>query len=278
MKKILSKIIMSLFIVTLLPIMGLAEGTDYSIGGSAELSNKPYVFDGAGVLEQKTKDDLNKISKEIKEKYDADMVFATVDNLGEKTATQYADDYLHYNGYGSGNDKSATLFMISVKDRKWAISTKGRSIDVFTDAGQKYIINNIKSSLKKDDFNQAFAKFGSYSIDFYRQAKEGKPYDKGNMPRDSKFYLIRVSIAVLASAAISIIVSFVLKNQLKSVAFKGEANDYIKEDTMKGDTVEEEFLRSNTVSTYIGDSNSGSGGSSTHSSSGGTSGGSSGSF
>ena len=55
----------------------------------------------------------------------------------------YADDFFDYNDYGMGEDKSGILFLITMSERKWCISTHGEAIQIFTDAGQEYMTDNL---------------------------------------------------------------------------------------------------------------------------------------
>ncbi|MBC2575349.1 TPM domain-containing protein [Peptostreptococcus canis] len=268
--------IFSLFILLLsfFTINISAQTPDYSKGGSLLLSNKPNVFDQAQILNEDTESKLNKISKDIKSKYNADVVFVSVETLSDKTATEYADDFFNNNGYGADNDKNGIVFLVSVNERKWAISTNGESIDTFTDIGQKYIMDKVATALKDDDFDLAYLTFGRDVADFYRQAATGSPYDKSNLdlPKTGKDYLYAALVAIIPT----VIIMGVLFGQLKSVGSEKKAIAYLDDSDKKLRVVSERYVRTSVTRTKKSDNNSGS---STHSnSSGGRSGGSSGSF
>lgn len=251
-----------------------AQTPDYSMGGSPLLSNRPSVFDQAQILNEDTKSKLNKISKEIKSKYNADVVFVSVETLSDKTATEYADDFFNNNGYGAYNDKNGIVFLVSVDERNWAISTNGKSIDIFTDIGQKYIMDKVSPALKDNDFDSAYLTFGEYAVDFYRQAATGSPYDKSNLdlPKTGKDYLYAAFVAIIPT----VIIIGVLLGQLKSVSSEEKARAYLDDSDKKLRVVSERYVRTAVTRTKKSDNDSGS---STHSnSSGGRSGGSSGSF
>ena len=124
--------------------------------------NKPRVVDEASLLSSSEKTDLtNKVNK-ISEENKCDVVIVTVNSLGDKTSTEFADDYFDYNGYGYGNNRDGILLLISMENRDWAISTSGYGITAFTDAGQKYIIDNIKGYLSNGNYYKAFHEFSNY--------------------------------------------------------------------------------------------------------------------
>lgn len=61
-----------------------------------------------------------------------------------------ADDFYDYNGYGYGEEGDGIIFLISMEERKWQISTCGFGITAFTDAGQEYMADPVEvSDLKK---------------------------------------------------------------------------------------------------------------------------------
>ena len=57
-------------------------------------------------------------------------------------------------------------------DRNWAIATHGYAIEAFTDAGQEYIMEQVKPYLSDGDYNEAFQMFAMECDDFIMQADE----------------------------------------------------------------------------------------------------------
>mgnify|MGYP001030844085 CR=1 FL=1 len=51
-----------------------------------------------------------------------------------------------------GEDKSGILFLITMSERKWCISTHGEAIQIFTDAGQEYMTDNFGSYLSDGEY------------------------------------------------------------------------------------------------------------------------------
>ena len=77
------------------------------------------------------------------------------------------------------------MLLVDVKGREYWISTSGFGIDAFTDAGQLYLKDQFVSYLSDGDWSGAADSFLSGCDRFLRQARSGRPYDVGNMPRNN---------------------------------------------------------------------------------------------
>ena len=166
-------------------------------------------------------------------------------------------------------------------DRDWAISTCGYGITAFTDAGQAYMVDKFKPALSDGDYYEAFDKYAVLCDDFLTQAKNGKPYDNGNLPKE--FPYVGLIICIGASIGVAFLIVNGMKNKLKSVRTKTDADTYVRQGSMTLAQNRDIFLyrtiNRTKRSTESSSSSSGSSGSSTHrSSSGTTHGGSSGKF
>ena len=58
------------------------------------------------------------------------------------------------------------LFLIAMSERKWAISTYGFGTEAFTDAGQEYIMKQIRPALSDGNHYQAFMSYAVQADDF----------------------------------------------------------------------------------------------------------------
>ena len=192
----------------------------------------------------------------------------------------YADDFFDYNDYGMGEDKSGILFLITMSERKWCISTHGEAIQIFTDAGQEYMTDNFGSYLSDGEYYEGFMKFADLCEEFIIQAQSGEPYDVENLPEETiPFYMIFL-ISLVVGFVIALIVTGVMRSRMKTVHMKPDAADYMKDGSLHINRSRDIFLYHQVTRTAKPkEESSGGGGSSTHtSSSGETHGGSSGSF
>ena len=249
----------------------------------------PRLVDKAELLTKEEQEKLLSQLDEISERQKCDVVIVTVASIEGKTATEYADDYFDYQGYGYGEKSDGILLLVGMKERVWAISTHGSlGISAFTDAGLDYIKEDVQFQLKLDNYAKAFRTFASLCDQFLTAAHKGKPYDVGNLPIKHAspsilIFLFPIGILIMAWKSRS------KKRSLKSVVKKTGAISYkvpnslhlwVDEDRITGSHVTKR-KRNEESRDRGGSSGSGgsSGGSTTHtSSSGRTHGGTSGTF
>lgn len=266
-------------IIAVLALCLTSALTSYAAEIIPESRLLPRLVDGADLLTDSEESKLLSELDEISERQKCDVVVVTADAIGYKTATEYADDFYDYNGYGFGNERDGVLLLISMEDRDWAISTCGFGITAFTDAGQEYMTEKFKPALSDGDYYKAFDKFASLCDDFLTQAKAGKPYDSNNLPKEFPFFGLIICIVV--SIVIAFAIVSMMKKQLKSVASKANADTYVRQGSMNLVQNRDIYLyRTVTKTKRASESTSkSSSGSRTHTSSSGTThGGSSGKF
>lgn len=239
----------------------------------------PRLVDNADLLSGAEETALLAELDEISLRQGSDVVIITVDSIDPSytSISSYADDVFDYNGFGLGEDRSGILLLLSMDTREWAISTRGSAITAFTDAGQEYIIGQIKSDLSDESYAAAFTKFAELSDEFMTQAATGTPYDTGNLPK-TPLSAMWIFIALGVGLAAAFIITAIMKSGHKSVRMQAAADNYIRDDSMNLIDKQDIFLYKR-VDEYRREKNDSSGGSSTHeSSSGAEHGGSSGTF
>lgn len=238
----------------------------------------PRLVDDADLLDDEEEESLLQRLDEVSEKQNMDIVIVTIDELGDKTATEYADDFFDYNGYGYGSSRDGILFLVSMETRKWAISTTGEAISVFTDAGQEYMQERFLPELSEGNYYSCFETFIELSDQFITKAYEDEPYDVGNMPPETVSF-IWILLDPLIGMGIAFIIASIKKSKLKSIVKQVDAQQYMEPGSMNLTLRDDRFINRHIRTRRIETSSSSSGGSSTHTSSSGTThGGSSGSF
>lgn len=241
-------------------------------------------MDQADLLTDSEESALSDRLDEISERHQFDVVVVTVDSLEGETAVVYADDFYDYNGYGFGDERDGILLLISMEERDWCISTTGYGITAFTDAGQAYISERFVTDLSVGDYAAAFTNFAVLCDAFITQADTGEPYDIDHLPQEPFDLVWNLAVALIIAFVISLIVTGIMRGQLKTMHSQSEADNYIKQGSMhltrKNDLylyrhVDRRKKAENNSSTRSGNP----GGSQTHKSSSGTThGGSSGKF
>ena len=250
-------------------------------GGFADLYYR--MFDDAEVLTEDEDNELEDALEELSLRQSFDVTIATIESMesvGADSMEQFADDLYDYCQYGYGPDMDGVLLLVSVGDRKWHISTCGYGITAFTDAGIQYLGEQMTPDMADGDYAAAFRTFIQWTDSYVTAAREGQPYDVDNMPKEP-FSIVYLGVALVIGLVTALIVTGVMKGQLKSVAPQRDATSYVRQGSMKLTNQRDLFLYRDVHRTERPkESSSGdSGGSSTHTSSSGTThGGGGGSF
>ena len=185
--------------------------------------------DTAELMSEADKEQIMAKLDEISEKHGMDIAVLTVEDVEEGlTPEQDATEWYEYLNYST----DGVMLYVSAGSRDWYMVTSGFCITAITDAGIEYISEKFLTYLSQDDYTSAFDSFISYTDQFIEQAKTGKPYDVGHMPKEP--YSLGMSLVI--SLAIGFIVSLIItgswKSKLKSVAQVKSAANYIKPDSL----------------------------------------------
>ena len=191
--------------------------------------SKDYVVDNADLLTQTEENELSEKLQDISDELQFDVVVVTTNSIGSKTATEYADDYFDYNGYGRGSNNDGALFLVDMGDRKWAISTSGYGIEAIVDSALDDMEEEIVPYLKSGDYDGAFNEFADLTYDIVNDAKNGKSYSNSTTSTTKNHKNIGTNLIVAFSigAGISLIIILVYRSKLKPVKFQKEAKEYI---------------------------------------------------
>ena len=117
------------------------------------------LFDNEGLLTYDEAEAISNKLDEISETYSMDIVIVTSADLQGKTATEFADDFYDYNGFGFGDSRDGILLFVSLAERVWATSTCGAGMSVFNDETLYYIEDEFVPYLSDEDFYTAFEVF-----------------------------------------------------------------------------------------------------------------------
>lgn len=249
MKKVLS----ALFAIIIVFLMGasvLAADVD-------SVQDKNYIVDQAGVFTEEEEKELSLVLYNTSFDRKMDIVVVTVDDdqLQGKSLMDYADDYYDYNGYS----KNGALLLMRFVDGEYAgrgnswISTSGKAINAISDNDIQSIGSTITPYLLSGEYYTAIQKYADKTNSII---KENTAIDFKNMA------IWGIIVGIIAA----IIVSSILKGQLKSVKQATDASNYIVDGSIAVLGSYDHFLYS-TVTSVKKETSSSSGGSSTHTSS-----------
>lgn len=210
-----------------------------------------YLDDAGNTLSTSDADTLQSTLKAKSKELNFDIVIVTTSGMIDGyTMESYADDYYDYMGYSKDG---GCLLLYNAGTNEMHLSTTGKGIDLITDDDRSYFSEEIRPDINSGNYNEGFTKFVSLVEDEVNGTKHFK----------IKFLLIGLGIGL----AVGLIVIFIFKGQLKSVAKKTEANDYLRQGSFMLTGQNDRFITVH-VSKSAKSSNSGS---STHTGSSGTS-------
>ncbi len=249
-------------------------GEDVLSNGEAPIT---YLHDHENLLTEDEAAELSEKLDAINDTYSCDVVIVTTDDLEGKTATEYADDYYDYNGFGDGNTRDGILLLVSLAERKWATSTCGEAIDIFNDSELYDIEDKFVPYLSDGEYYTAFDTFADL-CEFRLSSIYGYHGETHAHHRTIQFSILYLFVGTIVGVVIAFIAVLIMKGQLKSVRYQPAAQNYLRNGSLNITERRDIFLYS-TVSKRAKPKDTGSSGSSTHSSSSGSShGGHSGSF
>ena len=205
---------------------------------SASYDINARVSDGAGLLTEEQLVNLKSQINNIIDKCNFDAVIVTVNSLNGKKPVVYADDYFDYNGFGFGSDRDGALFLVSMEDRDWYISTSGKGIQAITDARINEIKSKVVPYLSNGNYYGAFTQFLSMT--------EGYLENPDTVTNNKTRNLIGVWIAAFVIALAAVLI---MGAQLKTAHPKQLANDYVKSGSFKLTHKRDFFINTHTSRT-----------------------------
>ena len=234
----------------------------------------PRLVDEANLLSEAEYDALLAELDKISAYHQCDVVLVTLSTLNGHDITAYADNFFDENGFGQGSDGDGILFLISMTEREWAISTCGIAINIFTDQRQAAIMDAILDDLSAGRYGDAFSTFAAECEDYlYLGILDEYPMHS-SPSADYPLYAEEEKISIPSVIGISLVIGLIaaiiytaiLKGQLKSVAPSKSAQNYICADSFKLTDSRDVFLYRNVTRRPRQQNNSshGGGGSTTH--------------
>lgn len=225
---------------------------------SVRAAGKELLVDQAGLLTADEKAEVLAQLNRIRSRYGMDVVIVTADDLGGKDEQDYADDYYDENGYS----RDGILLLVDMDDRLWWISTCGEGMDALPEEEIEDAAGEFLPDLSDGNYKEAFLGYVSVCEERIRTFLEDGGTDDGIYEDDAddadgaetkEAAGFSVGAHLLVSVGIgfvlALIVVLIMRSQLKTVHFKDEAGDYIKEGSMQLTEKQDWFLYSNVTRT-----------------------------
>ncbi len=152
-------------------------------GGEIHLPERPengYVLDVAGVLESETVERILKENETLRAATGASVTVVTVDVLGGKEVSEYANRLYEDWGLGDTERQNGILVLLAVEDKTyWLIQGAGLRDDLTDDALQDYAWNYLERDFSEGNYDAGVRKlcdalFAWYK-DYYAQELGAAP-------------------------------------------------------------------------------------------------------
>ncbi len=206
-----------------------------------------YVFDDAGLLTQPEEESLRFLAAQLHEAYGLNIAIVTTNTLHGKSPQQYADDD-YDRRYGQGSD--GILFLLSMEDRDWYISTSGKAMDLFTDGEVYDSADEIIHYLSDGDYYDGFSAW-LQGLSYYLDTTEPEPQPN-------------LILAVIIGAVVALIVVLIMRAGMNTKRQQYSAGQYMVPGSYHLRTHQDFFLYSRTTKTARPKENSSGGGGRSH--------------
>ena len=177
----------------------------------------------------------------ISEKWQVDVVVVTANQLHGATPQDFSDTLYA----GSEYRKDSILLLVSMEERDLIVTPYHGAQDSFTNAGCEYILDQIAEDMSSELYMLAFDEFAQLCDEFMNQAQTGEAYAQGNLPKGPFPLVKRLLIAVAIGLVVALIVTGVMKSQLKSVHSQSAADTYVKSGSLNITHKQDLFLYRN---------------------------------
>ena len=221
-----------LLLSLVIPSAVFATGPE-TVTDSAVEEQEIYIYDEAGLFTEEQYQNLQEQAMSVSNYSQCGVYFIAVNHFGAYSSYDdillAAEDIYRTNGLGIGEEQNGILLLLSMNQRDYALVTYGSFAHMaFTDYGQEVMCNNFL-----DDFseNHWYGGVLDYILDCERMtdmALEGTPLDvqiQGTSQEGSLF--MAIPMALLPAAALSLVICFIFKRQMKTARRQTDAFEYV---------------------------------------------------
>lgn len=187
------------------------------------LSDGERLYDGADLFSAEEEKDIEDKLNKVTDKYDVEFIIATVETVGDYSATEYTEQYYDDGKYGIGDKRSGVLLFITMDDgkggRAYRIHTRGFAEVAISESEQIDIGDDVATYLSDGDYADAaevFIEKCEYQIN---GEINGFPFKFGR----------NLIISLVIGLVSALIVTGMWKGQLKSVRQQSGAANYTKQ-------------------------------------------------
>lgn len=275
MKKIWIRILVILFLLTLLPACINVE----EVNAAAQ----QRLVDDGELLERDVRKELDRKLDKLARRYKLDVGILTVQDykmydstLPNYSAEAFASSYYYDRQFGFDEEDSGILLVISMEERDWHIYIVGEARVAVNDYGFEYISERLVDKLGDDKYEEGIVRYVDDLEKFFQAYDKGEAYGSDNKVKETKRILLYFGIAMIVSLALAIGMVQSMKIGMNTAKPQPAAREYVKQGSFVLTENQDLYLYSHTTRTARPKNESSSGGSSGGGSSSGSRGGSGG--
>jgi uncharacterized protein len=190
---------------------------------SVSAAQMPRLVDGADLLTDSEEADLLARLDEASEYLQADIVIITLESCGGYSADQVINAFYDQNDFGYGINRDGVMLLLSMAERDYRILCNGFAATAITPSERDdigaYIVDDLSAGAYYDAFGE-FLEECKWEIDGERS---GYPFAFGR----------NLGVSLMIGVITALLITGVLRSQLKSVQTRTGAREYAKPGSMK---------------------------------------------
>lgn len=140
---------------------------------TAAAADNTYVIDNADLLSDSEEAALESVISDLRWIYEMDIVLLTEPSLYGSRPQDHADGFYDRNGYAD----DGLLFLLSMEERDWYISTCGNAIYALTDYGIQALADQVLPYLSQGAYYDGFEVFLGALPEYFDAYVSGDPID-----------------------------------------------------------------------------------------------------
>lgn len=207
-------------VLTLLFALFICLGSTVSVFANED---KTRLYDDADILLMAEEIYLSDKLDQVSEEYKVDIIIVTVETIGMYSSDTYIENVYDSNNFGYGDNKDGVLLLLAMQEREYRILSNGFAADAISSEDINYIGDEIVSYLSDGYYVDAFDLFIDECEYQINGEINGFPFP----------FTMAILISLAIGFIVSLIVTGVMRAQLKSVKKQNSAKEYTKAGSMK---------------------------------------------
>ncbi len=196
-----------------------------------------WIFDEAELMSQAEAQALDTMAQKLSDTYQLNIAIVTTDTLAGKSPRSYAEDWYDQT-YGVGTD--GILFLLSMEDRDWYISTNGRGTELLTDDEVDDSFDDVKKYISGGEYFTGFEAWLD-NLPFYLDSQTSGATGETQGPN--------VLISLGIGLAVAVIVILIMRASMNTRRKQQSARQYLVPGSYHLNTCQDFYLYSRTTQT-----------------------------